>query len=70
MTSWPAQIWGVADRLGSIEVGKSADLFIASGDPLDIRTNVSDVFIEGKLMPRDDRHTRLFDKYNARPKRN
>lgn len=70
MTSWPAQIWGVADRLGSIEVGKSADLFIASGDPLDIRTSVTDVFIAGKLMPKDDRHTRLFEKYNARPKRN
>jgi imidazolonepropionase-like amidohydrolase len=69
LTLWPAQIWGVADRLGSIEVGKSADLFIASGDPLDIRTTVSDVFIAGKLIPKDDRHTRLFEKYNARPKK-
>jgi imidazolonepropionase-like amidohydrolase len=70
MTSWPAQIWGVSDRIGSIEVGKSADLFIASGDALDIRTNVSEVFIQGRLMPKDDRHTRLYEKYNARPKKN
>jgi imidazolonepropionase-like amidohydrolase len=69
MTVNPAQIWGVADRIGTIEVGKSADLFIASGDPLDIRTTVSEVFIEGKQIPFDDRHTRLYEKYNARPKK-
>ncbi len=69
LTVNPAQIWGVADRIGTIEVGKSADLFVASGDPLDIRTVVSDVFIEGKQIPFDDRHTRLYEKYNARPKK-
>ena len=69
LTINPAQIWGVADRIGTIEVGKSADLFVASGDPLDIRTTVSDVFIEGKRIPFDDRHSRLFEKYNARPKK-
>jgi imidazolonepropionase-like amidohydrolase len=67
MTVNPAQIWGVADRLGTIEVGKSADLFVASGDPLDIRTTVSAVFIAGKQISFDDRHTRLYEKYNARP---
>ena len=69
MTVNPAQIWGVADRIGTIEVGKSADLFITSGDPLDIRSKVTDVFIEGRRVPFDDRHTRLYEKYNARPKK-
>jgi imidazolonepropionase-like amidohydrolase len=70
LTIWPAQIWGVADQLGTIEAGKSADLFVASGDPLDIRTTVSEVFVAGKRIKFDDRHTRLFEKYNARPKKN
>ena len=69
LTVNPAQIWGVSDRIGTVEVGKSADLFIASGDPLDIRTTVTEVFIQGKRIPFDDRHTRLYEKYNARPKR-
>jgi imidazolonepropionase-like amidohydrolase len=68
LTIWPAEIWGVADKIGTIEVGKSADLFVASGDPLDVRTHVSEVFIEGKRQVMDDRHTRLYQKYLNRPK--
>ena len=70
LTVWPAEIFGVADRIGTIEVGKSADLFIASGDPLDVRTQVSEVFIEGKRQIMDDRHNRLYQKYLNRPKAN
>ena len=69
LTLWPAQIWGVADRIGTIEVGKSGDVFVADGDPLDARTHVTEVFIAGKRMPHDDRHTRLFEKFKARPKK-
>ncbi len=68
LTLWPAQIWGVADKIGSIEVGKSADVFVADGDPLDARTHVTEVFIAGKRIPHDDRHTRLYEKFRARPK--
>jgi imidazolonepropionase-like amidohydrolase len=68
LTIWPAEIFGVADRIGTIEVGKSADLFVATGDPLDVRTTVTDVFIEGKRQVMDDRHTRLYQKYLNRPK--
>lgn len=67
LTIWPAQMFGAGDRIGSIEAGKLANLFIASGDPLDIRTQVSDVFIKGRRVPPDDRQTRLYEKYNARP---
>jgi imidazolonepropionase-like amidohydrolase len=64
----PAKIWGVADKLGSIETGKVANLFVTTGDPLDVRTVVKHVFIRGVLMPWDDRHTKLYEKFRARPK--
>jgi imidazolonepropionase-like amidohydrolase len=64
----PARIWGVADRLGSIEPGKVANLFLTTGDPLDVRSQVRHVFIRGQLMPWDDRHTQEYQKFRARPK--
>lgn len=64
----PARIWGVGDRLGSIEAGKTANLFLTTGDPLDVRSIVKHVFIRGQLMPWDDRHTQLYEKFRARPK--
>jgi len=67
LTLWPAQIFGVDDKLGSIEAGKMANLFISDGDPLDVRTHMTDVFIAGRHMPHDDRHFELYQKWNARP---
>jgi imidazolonepropionase-like amidohydrolase len=64
----PARIWGVADRLGSLETGKVANLFVTNGDPLDVRTLVRHVFIRGELMPWDDRHTQEYEKWKNRPK--
>ena len=64
----PAKIWGLGDKLGSIEVGKTANLFVTTGDPLDVRSVVKHVFIRGLLMPWDDRHTMLYEKFRARPK--
>jgi imidazolonepropionase-like amidohydrolase len=64
----PARIWGVADRLGSIEPGKVANLFTTTGDPLDVRTQVRHVFIRGQLQPWDDRHTLEYQKWRSRPK--
>jgi imidazolonepropionase-like amidohydrolase len=64
----PARIWGVGDRLGSLETGKTANLFVTTGDPLDVRSVVKHVFIRGLLMPWDDRHTLLYEKFRARPK--
>jgi len=46
----PAEILGVADRVGSIEKGKDADLRITKGDPLDPRSRVHMVFIDGELV--------------------
>jgi imidazolonepropionase-like amidohydrolase len=63
ITLWPAEILGIADRTGSIEVGKLADLLVARGDPLDIRTEVKYVFIEGKLVPLESRNTELYERF-------
>lgn len=66
VTLYPAQILGVADRLGSIEVGKMANLVIADGDILEPRTNIKHVFINGRLIPLTSRHTDLFDSFKDR----
>ncbi|MEO8380037.1 MAG: amidohydrolase family protein [Acidobacteriota bacterium] len=67
ITLYPARIWGVADRLGSLEPGKSATLIVTDGDPLEIRTNVKRVFIAGEEISMDSRHTLLYEKFKKRP---
>jgi imidazolonepropionase-like amidohydrolase len=59
----PAEIWGVADKLGSLDVGKTANIVVANGDPLDVKTDVKQVYIEGRAIPMADRQTRLRDQY-------
>jgi imidazolonepropionase-like amidohydrolase len=68
ITLYPAQIAGVADRLGSIEPGKEATLFSITGDVLDIRANVTHFWFAGKEISLENRHTRLYEKYKNRPK--
>jgi imidazolonepropionase-like amidohydrolase len=62
-----AEILGVADRIGSIEPGKLANLVVAKGDPLEIRTEITHVFINGKSVGIDTRQVDLYKKYAARP---
>jgi len=50
ITIVPAEITGVADRVGSLEVGKDADLRLLSGDPLEYATKVEKVIIDGELV--------------------
>lgn len=59
----PAEIWGVADKLGSLDVGKTANVVIADGDPLEVRTSVKQVYIQGIPIPMVTRQTRLRDEY-------
>jgi imidazolonepropionase-like amidohydrolase len=61
-----ADILGVANRVGSLEAGKDANLFISKGDPLEVRTPVTHVFIEGRDVGVDSRHEALYRKYIAR----
>jgi imidazolonepropionase-like amidohydrolase len=63
----PAQIWGVADRIGSIEEGKWADLMVTDGDPLEAKTQVKQLYIKGKTVDLDNKHKRLYEKYLNRP---
>ena len=64
LTLYPAQIWGVDDQLGSLDAGKIANVVIASGDPLDVKTDVKYVFIQGRSLPMVDRQTELRDRYS------
>jgi imidazolonepropionase-like amidohydrolase len=67
VTIYPAQIFGVDKLLGSVEAGKMANLIVTDGDPLEFKTVVKHMFINGKPVDLSSRHTRLYDKFNARP---
>ncbi|HET9531130.1 MAG TPA: amidohydrolase family protein [Blastocatellia bacterium] len=67
VTIYPAEIFGVADRIGSIEQGKIANLIVTDGDPLEIRTHVRYLFINGRQVPLTSKHTELYERYKSRP---
>jgi imidazolonepropionase-like amidohydrolase len=66
VTLYPAQIMNVADKLGSIEVGKMANLVVTDGDLLETRTHVRHLFIDGRQIPLTSRHTDLYDAFKSR----
>jgi imidazolonepropionase-like amidohydrolase len=66
VTIVPAEIFGVDDRLGSIEVGKDATLFVTDGDPFETKTQVKQVFIGGWQIPLVSRQTQLYDEFLKR----
>lgn len=66
VTLYPAQILGVADKMGSIEVGKLANLVVADGDMLEPRTNIKFLFINGRNIPLTSRHTELYEQFKDR----
>jgi len=68
LTINPAQMFGVADRYGSLEPGKVANVIVTTGNPLDVRSNVKYLFIRGEQVPLTDRHTKLYEQFRARPK--
>ena len=59
-----AEVWGVADKLGSLDPGKTANVVVSGGDPLDVKTAVKMVFINGNEIPMTSRQTRLRDEYS------
>mgnify|MGYP006189973811 CR=1 FL=1 len=62
-----AKILGIADRVGTLEVGKDATIVISAGDILDMRTNkVSHAFIQGKKVDLDDKQKRLYHKFSEK----
>ena len=66
VTLTPAQILGVADQVGSLEVGKRANLVVTAGHILQPTTEVKALFIDGKPLTPESRHTRLYAKYRRR----
>ena len=66
VTLYPAQIMNVADRLGSIEAGKMANLVVTDGDLLEILTHIRYLFIDGRQVPLTSRHTELNDAFRKR----
>ena len=66
VTIYPARILGLEDRIGSIEVGKIANVVVTDGDILDPRTNIRYLFIDGKMLPLTSRHTELYEAFKNR----
>ncbi|HKE29888.1 MAG TPA: amidohydrolase family protein [Bryobacteraceae bacterium] len=62
----PAEIWGVSDQVGSIEKGKTADLVVTNGDPLEIQTQIKYLFVAGKEVSLENKQTRLYERYMKR----
>ncbi|MBL8234342.1 MAG: amidohydrolase family protein [Bryobacterales bacterium] len=67
VTLYPAQIWGVESMMGSVEKGKWANLIVTDGDPLEVKTQVKMMFIRGREVDLESKHTRLYERYLARP---
>ncbi|CUU06236.1 Imidazolonepropionase [Candidatus Kryptobacter tengchongensis] len=63
ITIYPAEILGVADKVGSIEPGKDATLIVTTGDPLEIPTQVIYEFIQGRKVDLSNRQVKLYEKY-------
>jgi imidazolonepropionase-like amidohydrolase len=63
ITLTPAELFGVQDKLGSLEVGKIANIVVSNGDILETMSTVEHVFINGYKIPLSSRHTQLFDQF-------
>ncbi len=66
VTIYPAQIFGIDKLVGSIEQGKLANLIVTDGDPLEFRTRVKYMFINGKPVELTNKHTRLYERFKDR----
>lgn len=66
ITLFPAQILGVDQQVGSLEVGKDATLFISNKSPLEITNQVEQAFVQGRHVDLSDRHKRLYKKYQQK----
>jgi imidazolonepropionase-like amidohydrolase len=67
ITRAPAEILGLGDRLGTIEPGKVANLVVTDGDPLEIRTRVVQVMIDGRWVDLATKQSRSYERYRSRP---
>ena len=63
VTLAPAEMFGIADDYGSLEVGKKANLFLSDGDPFETSTNIMALFIDGFNVPIESRHIDLYKEF-------
>ncbi len=63
ITAVPARLWGLADRYGTLETGKDADVVVWDGDPLELSSFPEAVFIRGVQIPMESRQLELRDRY-------
>jgi len=68
VTLYPAQIFGLADQVGTLESGKIANILVTNGDPLELTTEVRYLFIKGQPTSLDNKQKALYEKYLNRPK--
>ncbi len=66
VTLGPAQIFGVADKLGSLDVGKMANVVVTDGDMLEAKTNTKYLFIDGRMVPLDTKHSQMYDLFKGK----
>ncbi len=66
ITLYAAELLGIADRVGSLEIGKDATLIITNGDPLELSSSVEQAFIQGKKVDLRDKHKLLYEKYREK----
>lgn len=69
VTLGPAEVFGVADGVGSLQPGRDANVVVWSGDPFEFATTVEHVFVHGRQVKRPSRQDELTDKYKPRPGR-
>jgi imidazolonepropionase-like amidohydrolase len=62
-----ASILGVADRVGSLEPGKIANLIVTTGDPMEMKTQFTHIFINGRSVGLKSKHTELYERFSSRP---
>jgi imidazolonepropionase-like amidohydrolase len=67
LTVNPAAVYGLSERMGTIEAGKDADLFLATGDPLDAKSDVKMMFINGRPIDLSNWWSDAYNKWKARP---
>jgi imidazolonepropionase-like amidohydrolase len=63
-----AEMLGLGDQLGTIEPGKVANVIVTDGNPLEIQTQVTELFILGRQVSTDNKHRSLYERYRARPR--
>jgi len=67
VTLTPAELFGLSDRIGSLQTGREANLVVWSGDPFEFSTQAEHVFIRGRQVKEPSRQDLLIERYKPRP---